>query len=432
MNSNEIYVSLDIGTSSVKVIIGEMVNDTLNIIGVGNVKSEGLKKGSIVDIDETVQSIQKAVEQAERMIGMEIKKVIVGISGNHVTLQPCHGVVAVSSENKEIIEHDVFRVREAAELVTIPSDREIIDVVPIHYKVDELDEISDPRGMIGVRLEMRGILITGLRTVLHNTLRCVERAGLEITDIALQPLAAGGLVLSKDEKELGVALVDIGGGSTTLAIFEQGYLQYTSVIPIGGETLTKDLSIVLRTTMEDAEKIKIKHGHAFYDDASEDEVFQIPIIGSDQQQTCNQLMLSDIIEARLTEIFELIQDDLRRLGFQEVPGGFVLTGGVVKMPGVLELAQYVFQNRVRTAEPNYIGVREPQYTTAVGLIKHACKKERMQKNTTNKTPVTAGQVTENNDQRSQKSSQKHKETTAKKQGEKGESKFKKILGYFFE
>ncbi|MFJ7638687.1 cell division protein FtsA [Peribacillus sp. NPDC097264] len=432
MNSNEIYVSLDIGTSSVKVIIGEMVNDTLNIIGVGNVKSEGLKKGSIVDIDETVQSIQKAVEQAERMIGMEIKKVIVGISGNHVTLQPCHGVVAVSSENKEINEHDVFRVREAAELITIPSDREIIDVVPIHYKVDELDEISDPRGMIGVRLEMRGILITGLRTILHNSLRCVERAGLEITDIALQPLAAGGLVLSKDEKELGVALVDIGGGSTTLAIFEQGYLQYTSVIPIGGETLTKDLSIVLRTTMEEAEKIKIKHGHAFYDDASEDEVFQIPIIGSDQQQPCNQLMLSDIIEARLTEIFELIQDDLRRLGFQEVPGGFVLTGGAVKMPGVLELAQYVFQNRVRTAEPNYIGVREPQYTTAVGLIKHACKKERMQKNTTNKTPVPAGQAQENNDQRSQKSSQKHKENTAKKQGEKGESKFKKILGYFFE
>lgn len=263
MNSNEIYVSLDIGTSSVKVIIGEMVNDTLNIIGVGNVKSEGLKKGSIVGIDETVQSIQKAIEQAERMIGMEIKNVIVGISGNHVTLQPCHGVVAVSSDNKEITEHDVFRVREAAELITIPSDREIIDVVPIHYKVDELDEISDPRGMIGVRLEMRGILITGLRTILHNTLRCVERAGLEITDIALQPLAAGSLVLSKDEKELGVALVDIGGGSTTLAIFEQGYLQYTSVIPIGGETLTKDLSIVLRTTMEEAEKIKVKHGHAF-------------------------------------------------------------------------------------------------------------------------------------------------------------------------
>ena len=429
MNSNEMYVSLDIGTSSVKVIIGEMVNDTLNVIGVGNVKSTGLKKGSIVDIDETVQSIQKAVEQAERMVGMEIKKVIVGISGNHVVLQPCHGVVAVSSENKEITQHDVFRVREAAELVTIPSDREIIDVVPIHYKVDELDEINDPRGMIGVRLEMHGILITGLRTILHNSLRCVEKAGLEIVDIALQPMAAGALVLSKDERELGVALVDIGGGSTTLSLFEQGYLKYTTVIPIGGETLTKDLSIVLRTTMEDAEKIKLKHGHAFYDDASEEEVFQIPIIGSDQQQPCNQLMIAEIIEARMTEIFELIQDELSRLGFSDVPGGFVLTGGVVKMPGVLDLAQYIFQNRVRTAEPNYIGVREPQYTTAVGLIKQACKKDRMHKQSVSQKPVASGQIQESFESREPKQTQKPKEATAKKQGE---SKFKKILGYFFE
>lgn len=432
MNSNEIYVSLDIGTSSVKVIIGEMVNETLNIIGVGNVKSDGLKKGSIVDIDETVQSIQRAVEQAERMIGMEISKVVVGISGNHVTLQPCHGVVAVSSENKEITQNDVQRVREAAELITIPSDREIIDVLPIYYKVDELDEINDPRGMIGVRLEMRGILITGLRTILHNTLRCVEKAGLEITDIALQPLAAGSLVLSKDEKELGVALLDIGGGSTTLAVFEQGYLKHSLVIPIGGETLTKDLSIVLRTSTDEAEKIKIKHGHAFYDDASEEDVFNIPIIGSDQQQPCNQLMLSDIIEARMTEIFEMVLDELHRLGFEDIPGGFVLTGGVVKMPGVLELAQYVFQNRVRAAEPNYIGVREPQYTTAVGLIKHACKKARAV-NSHTKTPVAAGSVKEKNEQRStQKQNQQVKERSEKKQVEKGESKFKKIMGYFFE
>lgn len=407
-----------------------MVNDTLNIIGVGNVKSEGLKKGSIVDIDETVQSIQRAVEQAERMIGMEINKVIVGISGNHVMLQPCHGVVAVSSDNKEITIADVVRVREAAELITIPSDREIVDIIPVHYKVDELDEISDPRGMIGVRLEMRGILITGMRTILHNSLRCVERAGLEITDIALQPLAAGSLVLSKDEKELGVALLDIGGGSTTLAVFEQGYLKHTSVIPIGGETITKDLSIVLRTTTDDAEKIKVKHGHAFYDDASEEDVFNIPIIGSDQHQPCNQLMLSDIIEARMTEIFELVQNELNRIGESDLAGGFVLTGGVVKMPGVLELAQYIFQNRVRTAEPNYIGVREPQYTTAVGLIKHACKKARTQKN--NQAPVAAGPAYENREQTQKMQQPQPKERVEKPRTEKGESKFKKILGYFFE
>lgn len=233
MNSNEIYVSLDIGTSSVKVIIGEMVNDSLNIIGVGNVKSEGLRKGSIVDIDETVHSIKSAIEQAERMIGMEINQVIVGITGNHVTLQPCHGVVAVSSENREITNDDVDRVMDAARVISIPPEREIINIIPKQFIVDGQDEIKDPRKMIGVRLEMEGSIITGSKTILHNTLRCVERAGLEILDITLQPLAAGEFALSKDEKSLGVALIDIGGGSTTIAVFEQGYLRATSVLPLG-------------------------------------------------------------------------------------------------------------------------------------------------------------------------------------------------------
>lgn len=430
MNSNEIYVSLDIGTSSVKVIIGEMINDTFNILGVGNVKSAGLRKGAIVDIDETVHSIRKAVEQAERMVGMEIKKVVVGISGNHVLLHPCHGVVAVSSDNKEITQTDVIRVREAAEVMTIPADREVIDIIPVHYKVDELDEINDPRGMIGVRLEMKGILVTGLKTLLHNTLRCVERAGLEIVEIALQPLVAGSLVLSKDERELGVALVDIGGGSTTVAVFESGFLASSIVIPIGGETITKDLSIVLRTTMEDAEKIKLKYGHAFYDDASEDEVFQVPIIGSDQKQPCNQLMLAEIIEARLNEIFELVLEHLRKQGFHDLPGGFVLTGGVVKMPGVLDLAQYGLQNRVRTAEPNYIGVREPQYTTAVGLIKHTCQKARQQGLSLGNSTVPMSERHEKPSKYQKDDNGSQKKQTVKDPNEKG--KIKKLLGYFFE
>ncbi|WP_019242397.1 MULTISPECIES: cell division protein FtsA [Bacillus] len=429
MSNNEIYVSLDIGTSSVKVIIGEMVHDTLNILGVGNVKSAGLRKGAIVDIDETVHSIRKAVDEAERMVGMEIKKVVVGISGNHVLLHPCHGVVAVASNNKEITQSDVHRVREAAEVMTIPSDREVIDIIPLHYKVDELDEINDPRGMIGVRLEMKGILITGLKTLLHNTLRCVERAGLEIVEIALQPLAGGSLVLSKDEKELGVALVDIGGGSTTVAVFEGGSLISSIVIPIGGETITKDLSIVLRTTMEDAEKLKVKYGHAFFDDASEDEIFDVPIIGSDQKQPCNQLMLAEIIEARLTEIFDLIIDQLKKQGFHDIPGGFVLTGGSVKMPGVLDLAQYVFQNRVRTAEPNYIGVREPQYTTAVGLITHTCQKARHLGVSFGNTAVPH---TESHEMRPIRQEEKVAAQPKKIKDPNEKGKFKKLLGYFFE
>ena len=270
MNSNEIYVSLDIGTSSVKVIIGEMVNDALNIIGVGNVPSEGLRKGSIVDIDETVHSIKRAIEQAERMIGMDIRQVIVGITGNHIMLQSSHGVVAVSSENREITDDDIARVIDAAQVVSIPPEREIIDIIPKQFIVDGLDEIHDPRGMIGVRLEMEGTIITGSKTILHNILRCVEKAGLEILDITLQPLAAGAYALSKDEKNLGVTLIDIGGGSTTIALFDQGELVSTTVLPVGGDHITKDISIGLRTSSEEAEKIKLKYGHAFYDHASED------------------------------------------------------------------------------------------------------------------------------------------------------------------
>ncbi|SFA75360.1 MULTISPECIES: cell division protein FtsA [unclassified Bacillus (in: firmicutes)] len=428
MNNNEIYVSLDIGTSSVKVIIGEMVNDSLNIIGVGNEKSEGLRKGSIVDIDETVHSIKRAVEQAERMIGMEIRQVIVGITGNHVMLQPCHGVVAVSSENREITLDDVERVKDAAQVVSIPPEREIIDVVAKQYIVDGLDEINDPRGMIGVRLEMEGTIITGSKTILHNTLRCVERAGLEILDITLQPLAAGSFALSKDEKNLGVALVDIGGGSTTIAVFDNGHLKTTSVIPIGGDHITKDLSIGLRTSTEDAEKVKIKYGHAFYDEASEEEVFSVPIIGSDQHQQFSQIEISDIIEARLEEIFDLIQNELRRLGVRDLPGGFVLTGGVANMQGVLELAQVIFQNRVRIAIPDYIGVREPQYTTAVGLIQFAYKNARLKGRKT----VSMPPVSEPREKRLPKQQQQPKAKLEKQPEEKMTTRVKKFLGYFFE
>ncbi|MGD6841933.1 cell division protein FtsA [Bacillus infantis] len=426
MNSNEIYVSLDIGTSSVKVIIGEMVNDSLNIIGVGNVKSEGLRKGSIVDIDETVHSIKKAIEQAERMIGMEIRQVIVGITGNHVMLQPSHGVVAVSSDNREITDEDVARVIDAAQVVSIPPEREIVDVIPKQFIVDGLNEINDPRGMIGVRLEMEGTIITGSKTILHNILRCVERAGLEILDITLQPLAAGAFALSKDEMNLGVALVDMGGGSTTVALFEQGIMKSTIVLPVGGDHITKDLSIGLRTSTEDAEKIKTKYGYAFYDHASEDEVFSVPIIGSDQHQQFNQLEISDIIEARMEEIFDLIQNEIKRLGISDLPGGYVLTGGVANTQGILELAQIIFQNRVRIAIPDYIGVREPQYTTAVGLIKFAYKNARLQGR-----QIEPAQVNEAKEKRVQKQPQP-KARPEKQPEEKITSRVKKFLGYFFE
>jgi len=428
MNNNELFVSLDIGTSSVKVIIGEMTNDTLNIIGVGNVKSEGIRKGSIVDIDETVHSIKKAVEQAERMVGISLKRVVVGVTGNHVQLQECHGVVAVSSENREITNEDVRRVIEAAQVVSIPPEREIIDVIPRQFIVDGLDEINDPRGMLGVRLEMEGAIITGSKTILHNLLRCVERAGLEITDICLQPLAAGSVALSKDEKNLGVALVDIGGGSTTIAVFDQNHLIATSVLPVGGENITKDISIGLRTTTDEAERLKVKYGHAFYDHASEDEIFDASVIGSDQKRTFNQLELADIIEARLEEIYELILHELSRLGIQELPGGYVLTGGTVKMPGVLELGQAVLQNSVRIASPDYIGVREPQYMTGVGLIQFAYKNAKIQgRKIGSNVTVDAVEVAASNEPQPQQRIKPQKQQEDKKV-----NKVKKFFGYFFE
>jgi cell division protein FtsA len=430
MNSNEIYVSLDIGTSSVKVIIGEMVNDSgkdsLNIIGVGNVNSEGLRKGSIVDMDDTVHSIRRAIEQAERMIGMEIKDVVVGISGNNVMLQHCHGIVAVSSQNREITNDDVIRVIEASHVGSIPPERENIGVIRKQFILDGKDEINDPRGMIGVRLEMDGTLITGSKSIIINTLRCVERAGLEIVDIVLQPLAAGDYALSKDEKNLGVVLIDLGGGSTTIAVFEEGFIAQTSIIPVGGDYITKDLSVGLRTSTEDAEKIKVKYGHAFYDEASEDEVFSVPIIGSDQHQQFNQLEISDIIEARMEEIFELVLHEMKRLGYSDLPGGYVLTGGIANMQGVLELAQVILQNRVRIAMPDYIGVREPQYTTAVGLIKYAYKNARLPGGTGGSSTIT-----EPVEKRAPKQ-QQPKTKVEKHPEDKMSSKVKKFLGYFFE
>src|SRR5699024_9352086 len=238
------------------IFIGEVLYDSLNIIGVGTAKSNGMKKGAIVDIDQTVQSIRNAVEQAERMVGMQIDSVVVGVNGNHIQLQACHGVVAVQSNNREIGDEDVKRVIDGAQVVSIPPEREIIDVIPKQFIVDGLDEITDPRGMIGVRLEMEGTIITCTKTVLHNMLKCVELAGLQISDICLQSLAAGTVALSDDEKNLGVTLIDVGGGSTTVSVFENDHLAGTSTIPLGGDNITKDLSIGVRTSTEEAEDIK--------------------------------------------------------------------------------------------------------------------------------------------------------------------------------
>ena len=371
MNHQDIYISLDIGSSSIKVLIGDITDNQLHVIGVGNVKSNGIRKGAIVDIDATVQSIRKAVDQAERMTGIKIEEVVLGIPANQTTLQPVKGVVAVNSDNREITDEDLERVIESAQVMSIPPERELVNLIPRQFIVDNLDEIKDPRGMIGIRLEMDATLITTSKTLVHNVLRCVERAGLHIREIYLQPLAAGNFALTEDEKNQGTAYIDLGGGSTTIAVFEEGLLTKTGVIPVGGEHITKDLSIVLKTPTEQAEIIKRQFGHAFYDDASDDEIFEVPASGSDSNDQYSQKYISEIIGVRLEELFELVLDELARLGVRDLPGGVVLTGGVAQLEGIAQLARQVMQTRVRIYTPDYIGVRESTYTTAVGLIKYA-------------------------------------------------------------
>ncbi|GAB2542909.1 cell division protein FtsA [Gracilibacillus alcaliphilus] len=431
MDNGEILVSLDIGTSKIKVIIGEVLGESLNVIGVGTAKSLGMKKGAIVDIDETVHSIRTAVEQAERMVDIHIDRVIVGINGSHVQLQPCHGVVAVSSEDKEIGEEDIHRVLDAAQVMSIPPEREVVDVIPKQFIVDGLDEIRDPRGMIGVRLEMQGTIITCAKTMLHNILKCVERAGLEIMDICLQPLATGEVALSPDEKSLGVALLDIGGGSTTVSIFEDGGLTATSVVPLGGDNISKDLSMGLRTSSEEAEEVKLNHGHAFFPDADPDDVFEVNIIGSNQKQTFSQPELAEIIEARFEEILIHSAQEIQKMGYNEIPGGLVLTGGAMSMSGAVELAQDIFQSNVRIAIPDYIGVREPLYTAGIGILKFAYKNAKIQGKEFVNAVTIDGESPQS--ERTKESTKQPKRSTSKDQSNtKKEPKLANFFKYFFD
>jgi cell division protein FtsA len=394
LSNNEVIVSLDIGTSKVRTIIGEVSNGSINIIGVGSADSEGIRKGAIVDIDQTVQSIRNAVEHAERMVGVQISEVYVGISGSHIALQTSHGVVAVSNEDREISEEDIIRVLQAAKVIALPPEREIIGVVPKQYLVDGLDGIHDPRGMIGVRLEVEATIITGAKTAIHNLRRVVDKSGLKTSSIILMSLAAGQLTLSKDEKSIGTVLVDIGAGATTIAVFENGAITATSTLPIGGEYITNDISIGLHTQMEHAEKMKLKFGCALVDVAAPEQIFKVPRIGSNVEKEFTQVELASIIEPRVQEIFQLIRAEVYRLGYGEAPGGYVLTGGTVSLPGMIALAQDELASSVRIAVPDYIGVRDPSFTSGVGIIQFVSKSVKNRsagyiKNTTAKKSDTA-------------------------------------------
>ncbi|OWZ84135.1 cell division protein FtsA [Natranaerobius trueperi] len=373
MVTKNIITSLDIGTTHVRVIVGEMgTGDNINIIGVGTSLSDGIKNGGIVDLEKTIDGITSAVEQAERMAGVEIESVFVGVVGSHVQLIENNGVVAVSRDDKEITPEDVDRAIQAAKVIALPPDREIIDVIPRQFIVDGYDGIKDPVGMLGVRMEVEALVLAGKSTSVHNILRCVTRAGLDVDGLVLNPMANAEAVLTNDEKELGVVLVDIGGGTVEIGVFQNGHLHQLDVINVGGNFITNDIAVGLKTPQEEAEQLKVKHGIALTEIADNDKMLEIVQVGKKESVKIDAVELTEIIEPRVQEIFYLVGERLDQLGYNsnDLAAGIVLTGGVTKLKGVKEIAEHELNAHIRIAEPRLLGANNPIYSVGVGIIQY--------------------------------------------------------------
>jgi cell division protein FtsA len=371
-----IIVGLDIGTSKVVAIVGDLKPEGgLEIIGLGSHPSRGLKKGVVVNIESTVQSIQRAVEEAELMAGCEIHSVYAGIAGSHVRSLNSHGIVAI--KDKEVHQGDVERVIDAAKAVAIPADQKILHVLPQEYIIDTQEGIRDPIGMSGVRLEAKVHIVTGADSAAQNIVKCIQRCGLVVEDIVLEQLASSYAVLTDDEKDLGVCIVDIGGGTTDIAVFGSGAIRHTAVIPIAGDQVTNDIAVSMRTPTQYAEDIKKKYACALSQLANPDETIEVPSVGERPPRRLARQTLAEIVEPRYEELFSLIRDELRRSGFEEaVAAGIVLTGGSSKMEGAIELAEEVFHMPVRLGIPQYVSglvdvVSNPIHATGVGLLLYA-------------------------------------------------------------
>lgn len=368
-----LIVGLDIGTSKVVAIVGEVkADERVEIIGIGSHPSRGLKKGVVVNIESTVLSIQRAVEEAELMAGCEIHSVYAGIAGSHVRSLNSHGIVAI--RDKEVTSGDVERVIDAARAVAIPADQKILHILPQEFIIDEQDGVREPVGMSGVRLEAKVHMVTGALSAVQNIVKCVRRCGLEVDDVILEQLASSYSVLTDDEKDLGVCLVDIGGGTTDIAVFTEGSIRHTAVIPIAGDQVTNDIAVALRTPTHCAEEIKIKYACALPQLASADETIEVPSVGDRPPRRLARQTLAEVVEPRYEELFSLIQAELRRSGFEDlIAAGIVITGGSAKIEGAVDLAEEVFHAPVRLGVPQYVSglvdvVRNPIHATGVGLL----------------------------------------------------------------
>ncbi|HKE44358.1 MAG TPA: cell division protein FtsA [Steroidobacteraceae bacterium] len=375
-SDRNLLVGLDIGTSKVVAIVGEMANDgSIEVIGIGSHPSRGLKKGVVVNIESTVQSIQRAVEEAELMAGCEIHSVFAGIAGSHVRSLNSHGIVAI--RDKEVMGGDVDRVIDAAKAVAIPADQKILHVLPQEFIIDNQEGIRDPIAMSGVRLEAKVHIVTGADSAAQNIVKCVQRCGLHVEDIVLEQLASSFAVLTDDEKELGVCLVDIGGGTTDLAVFSNGAIRHTAVIPIAGDQVTNDIAVSMRTPTQYAEDIKLRYACALSQLANPDETIEVPSVGDRPPRRLARQTLAEIVEPRYEELFGLIREELRRSGFEEaIAAGVVITGGSAKMEGAVELAEEIFHMPVRLGLPQHVSglvevVSNPIHSTGVGLLLYA-------------------------------------------------------------
>ena len=382
-NEGNMIVGLDIGTSKVVALVGEINRDgVVEIVGIGLHPSRGLKKGVVVNIESTVQSIQRAVEEAELMAGCQIHSVYAGIAGSHIRSLNSHGIVAI--RDREVQPLDLERVIDAAQAVAIPADQKVLHILPQEYMIDTQEGVKEPLGMSGVRLEAKVHLVTCAVNAIQNIEKCIRRCGLAVEDVILEQLASSYAVLTDDEKELGVCLVDIGGGTTDIAIFTEGAIKHTGVIPIAGDQVTNDIAMALRTPTQHAEEIKIKYACALTQLTGVDETIKVPSVGDRPARELSRQALAEVIEPRYDELFSLVQAEVRRSGFEDlIPAGIVLTGGTAKMEGAIDLAEEIFHMPVRLGAPQGVAglndiVKNPIYSTGVGLLQYGMMQQKKQ------------------------------------------------------